>query len=290
MTTETTFAPRLLQFEQSLRQADRSPITIRNYLSDLQQFAKWHSQIYGRPPDVVQALDIQAYRKHMHELHRMPATINRHVATLNAYCQWQAARGVAEPVQVRYIKTQQEPAPAVLSHAETLRLFKAASANLRDYAIIQLFVQCGLRLAELVRLRPADCEIKERSGSVRVLGKGDKARLVPLNHTAREALSAHLCARPAHDYLFASRKGNQLSARAVQTMVSRYLRQIGAAGSVHSLRHLFATNVLSSGNNLRTVQDLMGHASVQTTQRYTHISANDVQKAVDGQKANVMKD
>ena len=286
---------RILQFEAWLRNSDRAPLTLSAYLSDLKQFGAWHATTFGAEPDIVTSLHGQAWRKALQEEHRSVSTINRRVAALRVFCAWQHERGITEQdegARVKGLKSMPAPAPAVLSHAEVLRLFHAAEGNPRDYAIIQLFVQAGLRLEELARLRPGDVEMGERSGKVTVLGKGNKTRTVAVNVTAREALRAWLVVRPqdAGETLFISRKRRGLSRRAIQGLVERYGKAAGLENlHCHALRHAFATNLLAAGgNNLALVQQALGHESILTTRRYVGLTEAQMQDAAEKNKSNVM--
>jgi integrase/recombinase XerC len=157
---------------------------------------------------------------------------------------------------------------------------------LRDRAIMELFYSSGMRLAELVGLKVTDLDLAE--GSVRVLGKGSKTRILPVGRKAREAIRAWLGARsdfPGHDLdaLFLSRRGQALSARAVQARLREWSRRIGLATGVnpHLLRHSFATHLLESSGDLRSVQELLGHADISTTQIYTHLDFQHLARIYD---------
>ena len=295
MTSDTiTHSARALQFEAWLRGNDRAPNTISAYLSDLQQFRRWYAGVFGSEVEIVNGLHGQAWRKAMQEEHRAVATINRRVATLRVFCQFQLDRGLTpidEGARVKSLKTMPVPAPAVLTHAEMLRLFHAAQGSPRDFAIVQLFVQCGLRLEELAGLRPGDLEINERSGKVTVLGKGNKTRTVAVNATAREALTAWLAVRPqdAGEALFISRKRRRLSRRAIQDLIERYGKRAGLKIHPHSLRHLFATNLLAAAeNNLSLVQEVLGHESIMTTRKYVGLTEKQMNEAAEKNTTNIM--
>ena len=125
---------RILQFEAWLRNSDRAPLTLSAYLSDLKQFGAWHATTFGAEPDIVTSLHGQAWRKALQEEHRSVSTINRRVAALRVYCTWQAERGLTatdEGAKVKALKSMPAPAPAVLTHAEVLRLFHVAQGDAR---------------------------------------------------------------------------------------------------------------------------------------------------------------
>ena len=300
MTTLTL--QRLEQFRHALRQRDQAAATEKHYLSDLRQFMAWAAATYGTAPDTVQALDIMAYRQHLQVTERRaPATVNRRLAALRAYAAWQVQAGITgtdEGAAVSYVKVAGEGrAPAVLTHAETLRLFKACQGTTwqdkRDAAIIQLFVQCGLRLSELCDIRLQDVHTGERSGTLAIpRGKGNKARTVPLNATVRAALSEYVAVRPLADgidHLFLSQLRRPISSRAVQSMVVARMKTAGIEGGhVHALRHLCASNVYQATHDILTVQGLLGHADISQTMRYPPTGADDARRAVESTRANVL--
>ena len=169
--------------------------------------------------------------------------------------------------------------PATLDADQVARLLEIGGDQpliLRDRAILELFYSSGLRLAELVGLDLTDVDVVDRT--VRVTGKGGKTRIVPVGRHALSALDAWLKARPQlalheEQSLFVGQRGERLSARAVQARVNYWARRQGAPTRVHPhmLRHSFATHVLESSGDLRAVQEMLGHASVSTTQIYTHL-------------------
>jgi site-specific recombinase XerD len=163
--------------------------------------------------------------------------------------------------------------PAVLSRPEVSRLLRAPR-NLKHRAILSLLYSSGLRVGEVVRLRPEDVE--EDRGTLRVRGgKGRKDRQTLLAHRAVEAVRAYRGAYPCEEWLFpGARPDRPLSMRSVQRIVARAARRAGLGKRVipHTLRHSFATHLLEAGTNLRIIQELLGHQSTRTTQRYTHVA------------------
>jgi integrase/recombinase XerC len=179
--------------------------------------------------------------------------------------------------------------PRSLSPDEASRLLDIeirSALDVRDKAMFELFYSSGLRLSELTELAPADVNFRE--GTVRVTGKGSKTRIVPVGSHALEALEAWLKPRsaiPNHDTaaLFVSRFGRRLSARAVQQRLARCALAQGISTRVHPhvLRHSFASHVLQSSGDLRAVQEMLGHASISTTQVYTHLDFQHLAKVYD---------
>lgn len=185
-------------------------------------------------------------------------------------------------------------APKLLPHAlspdEAVRLVELPAhtpLELRDKAMFELLYSSGLRLAELVGLDPADIDFSD--ASVRVTGKGSKTRIVPVGHHAIAALQAWLAvrsavARPEENALFVGKQGKRISPRTVQLQLRQWGIKQGLNSSVHPhlLRHSFATHVLQSSGDLRAVQEMLGHASISTTQVYTHLDFQYLAKIYDG--------
>ncbi|RPJ03484.1 MAG: tyrosine recombinase XerC, partial [Candidatus Aminicenantes bacterium] len=172
--------------------------------------------------------------------------------------------------------------PSFLSEDETSELLdlprSAEPLDLRDKAILELFYATGIRVSELVGIETADLHLGERL--VRVRGKGKKERIVPFGGKAREALEAYRRARPAlaaggdgGEAFFLNYRGGRLTTRSVQRMVHKTIRRTAVARKIspHSLRHSFASHLLGRGADLRVIQELLGHASLATTQKYTHV-------------------
>ena len=179
--------------------------------------------------------------------------------------------------------------PQALSADEAARLMGIAAADrlaLRDKAIIELFYSSGLRLSELTGLRLDDVNI--RDATVRVTGKGSKTRVVPVGSFALAALQAWTparqeIARQGEKALFVGRDGTALGPRAVQVRLKQWALKLGLADKVHphTLRHSFASHLLQSSGDLRAVQEMLGHASISTTQVYTHLDFQHLAKAYD---------
>jgi len=172
--------------------------------------------------------------------------------------------------------------PRVLTEAEYKRLQDTCRFHVRDQAIIELFLQTGMRLSELGRLTTTDLDLpakvgrdKEGAGSVRILGKGRKERTVTLNWKACRALKSYLSTRAAMSdpRIFITKFGAPMSPRAIQDTVKKYFREANIENaSVHTLRHTFGTHMVKKGTNLRVVQEAMGHSDLKTTSVYVHLA------------------
>jgi integrase/recombinase XerC len=179
--------------------------------------------------------------------------------------------------------------PKALSPDEAARLMQVEGAGLlvaRDKAILELLYSSGLRLSELTGLAVQDLNL--RDATVQVTGKGSKTRIVPIGSHALEALKAWLTQRdavvpPGERALFVAKGGARMSGSSVQQRVKHWARKFGLSGSIHPhvLRHSFASHVLQSSGDLRAVQEMLGHASISTTQVYTHLDFQHLAKAYD---------
>jgi site-specific recombinase XerD len=183
-------------------------------------------------------------------------------------------RGIAKP-------KQDVTQPRVLTQPEYVRLRAVASTDDRGRALIELFLQTGIRVSEAVRLNLSDVTLPDAQdlpaiGTLHVRGKGRKERTITLNSRACAALSAYVAARTRGDLqtpLFRSKRGSLLTARSIQRIVRKLMTSAGITGaSVHTLRHTFATHMVRKGTNLRVVQEALGHSSLQTTSRYVSLA------------------
>jgi tyrosine recombinase XerC len=221
------------------------------------------------------------------------ASIARKAASVRTFFAWAVRRGSLEinPAAMLSRPTPASRLPIVLKQGEAAQLAEAPQGDeplvLRDRAIIELLYGSGLRVAELCGLGVWDVDIDERR--VRVMGKGSKERVVPMSDFAAEAVEVYVrSGRPelapddtttspataAEEPLFLNRRRKRMTPRDVRAMMQRYVRRALGARTVgpHTLRHSFATHLLEGGADIRVVQDLLGHASLATTQRYTHVS------------------
>lgn len=193
-----------------------------------------------------------------------------------------------DPTQALNNPKLRKSLPRYLSLSESLQLLEAVSGpnEVRDYCILTLFLNCGLRVGELVGLNIQDI----REDTVRVLGKGNKERQLYLNQACLDAIQAYLAVRPDpkdeprhRDALFVSRNRTRLTTRSVENIVQKAVTQAGLDPkySPHKLRHTAATLMLNNGVDIRTLQDVLGHENLGTTQIYTHISDANMKQAVD---------
>jgi site-specific recombinase XerD len=272
-----------------LRGRGVSPSTLRAYAADLRQLDRWLGAA-GVDPVAADELLLRRFAAHLGTLRYAPATAARKLSAARGAFAFMLDRGLIErnPAALVPGPRRVRTLPATLSEPEVERLLDRPLASeprrLRDRALLELLYGCGLRASEACGLRMGDVHADE--GIVRVTGKGGKERVVPLGGAAADALGRYLrdgrprLGRPRTDRVFVSVRGRPLG----PTDIRRALRhELAAAGlaerSPHALRHTFATHLLEHGADLRSIQELLGHASVGTTQVYTHVSVRHLRAA-----------
>ncbi|MGQ0714186.1 MAG: tyrosine recombinase XerC [Gemmatimonadaceae bacterium] len=281
--------------EHLTKERDVSPNTITAYARDLDAFVAFLSSYYGGQTWTWGGIDRLAIRGFMAHLTRSglgKRSIARALSAVRSFYRFlhrtetveaNPARGVGSPKLEKHL-------PGYLDRAQVGLLFQMAEtrawegrlADVRNLAIVELFYSTGLRLSEVRGINRVDIDLV--SQQVKVRGKGRKERIVPVGDHAqlalrnyeakRDELLREMGARGDRTAYFLSRSGKRISVRAIQDAMKRFLDEIDedAGLSVHSLRHTFATHLLDAGADLRAVQELLGHASVSTTQIYTHVS------------------
>jgi tyrosine recombinase XerC len=279
---------RFLRYLSAERNA--SGYTTQNYALDLRQFFAF----LGRTRlAAVSPLDIRRFVAHLSTQQHARGTIARKLSCLRSFFRYLCREGTLEHNPAESIPTPRlsKRLPSFLEEPAVLRLLEAPAPDKwqgrRDRALLETLYSTGMRVSELVGLNLDD--VDEISGTVIVRGKGKKERLCPIGATALQAVRTYLAKRPAQRRLktpyalFVSQKGTRLTVRQVDRLIARYVRQTGlpAAISPHSLRHSFATHLLEHGADLRSVQELLGHASLSTTQVYTHVTAQRLKKVYE---------
>ncbi len=282
-------------FERYLATEKRcSRLTVRGYLQDLGFFSAFVTEVRGGfDPARVDKLLVRRYLKALYDDGLAAATIARRMAAVRAFFRFLVRTGVLAEDPVGNVANPKKPktSPRFLSPDDAARLVEAprgeTAAAARDAAVLELTYGAGLRVSEVVGL---DCDAVDLGeGTVRVLGKGNKTRIVPMGRMAVAAVRAWLLRRPELGGpeadprpLFRNTKGGRLSARAVQRLVEKHRPACREGGATpHWLRHACATHMLGSGADLRSIQELLGHASLSTTQRYTHVSVEALMKVYD---------
>lgn len=293
----------LAAFRAALERADLAAATVHAYLKDVRLFLRWLDADPAAGFPRLGELDLIAWRQHLiAERGLRPATVNRRLEALRRLGRWAAGEGrlpgnLADGV--RPLRQARDRQPVGLTTAEVHALLRAAGASghghaRRDYALVQLLAQTGLRVGEVAALRRADVEVRERSGLVRVRdGKGGKAREVPLNATARRALRLYLEPRPdtaIEGPLFLSGRHAPLPVRSIQAIVGRLARRARLDRlpvSAHTLRHTFALNFLRANpGQLVELASLLGHESLDTTALYIRPSRDDLAAGLERSPLN----
>lgn len=261
-----------------------SPHTVAAYGRDLREVAAYLKERQVRW-DRAGVVILRGYLAELHEKKRMKTTIGRKLAALRSFFDYGVRTGrVAEnPAKMLATPRPDKRVPAFLTEGETAELLElprtSKPLDLRDKAILELFYATGARVSELVGIETADLHFGERL--VRVRGKGRKERIVPFGRKALQALEAYARARGGllekgsggETAFFVNYRGGRLTTRSVQRMVRKYIRQTAVRRKIspHSLRHSFASHLLGRGADLRVIQELLGHASLATTEKYTHV-------------------
>ncbi|MBI3802364.1 MAG: tyrosine recombinase XerC [Nitrospirae bacterium] len=270
-----------------------SPHTLRNYLSDLERFCAFLVGDRGREQSKLPSLGsidhltIRGYLAFLQKQGAKKTTVARKLAVLRTFFQYLVREGRVSVNPAKRVASpkQEKPLPKFLTVDQAQGLMTAPAGEgwrvLRDRAILETFYSSGIRISELVGLQPDDVDFV--SGMVKVFGKGRKERIVPIGRKALEALRVYLAARPAAaEGLFCNARGGRITTRSVDRLVKKYVRQIDQPNAVpHSLRHTFATHLLEGGADLRSVQEMLGHVSLSTTQRYTHIQFDHLMAVYD---------
>jgi integrase/recombinase XerC len=294
-----------LKFLELNRNASRH--TVRAYDSDLSQFIAHTAAAAGvaraeLPPPALDRAAIRAYLASLHAAGQSRASAARKLAAIRTFLRYLRREEIIDRDPGAQVSTPKREVrmPAHLSEAEMVRLIESPSGGdplgRRDHAILELFYASGLRLSELAGLDLDDVNLSSRM--VRVLGKGGKERLVPFNTSTASALRVYLKdrhqlmagAKPASgraharpswrsrnggEPLFVNFRGGRLTVRSIDRLVRRYAAAASSRDGIspHALRHSFATHLLQRGADLRAIQELLGHARLSTTQRYTHVNA-----------------
>ena len=280
------------------------------YRRDLDRFFYW---LDTRPISGLTVNDLTEYLEWLHRFKLAPASFSRHIVSLRVFFRYLQLEGILHANQAELLETPKlwDRIPSVLSPGQVDRLLNAPNEKqdrqwLRDRALLEIFYATGCRASEIVNLRLGDIHLDE--GYCRCVGKGDKERIVPLGRRAAEAFQHWLAgenqecskspkrsarkketpagaakaeiikagAQSPDAWAFVSRTGHKLRREAIWEMVKKYALRIGADPGVspHTLRHSFATHLLAGGADLRLIQEMLGHASIATTQIYTHVDSS----------------
>jgi integrase/recombinase XerC len=261
--------------------------TIEAYRDDLESFLSFLCQDYFTiGPDLldlqkVDHLAVRAYLAHLNRRKLSRASVARHLSALRSFFKYLMREGVVSANPARSVATpkREKPLPAVMQTADVAILIEQPDLDsplgIRDRAWLELLYASGLRISELVGIDLGDVELRSRL--VKVRGKGSKERIVPFGTKAADAVGSYLQVRNGkgdEEALFLNYRGERITTRSVRRLFEKYVRSaaLNAGISPHTMRHSFATHLLNAGADLRGIQELLGHASLSTTQKYTHLS------------------
>jgi site-specific recombinase XerD len=271
----------IINYRRFLKRRNCSRCTLRNYMSTLKHFVIWVAE----PIEQVSSRSVLAFIDHLLAKRLSPKTINCYLDSIRGFYDYlinEEAVGMVNPVKRGYVLRLARPLPRYLRDEEVARLFVVID-HPRDRAMFMLMLRCGLRVEEVAQLSLSALDLP-RSQLFVYHGKGAKDRVVYLSHDAQQALVDYLKIRAFSKAkrLFLVDKGrckeNPISVRAIQKRMEHYARKAGLKVSCHQLRHTMATQLLNADADLVTIQDLLGHSRIKTTQRYCQVSNLKVQR------------
>jgi tyrosine recombinase XerC len=262
-----------------------SPHTLLNYRLDLEEFKNFLKDI---EIDKVDYLVIRKYLAHLKEKNLTARTIARKLSSLRSFFRFLVKDGYVKSNPTDAISTpkQERSLPKFLTEGDMVRLIEAPLPDTlkgkRDRAILETFYSTGMRVSELVSL--TEDHVDFIAGTVKVLGKGKKERMVPIGDRALRAIRTYLKERQMESSaIFLNKNKKPLGARGIRKMIDYYIRLIALKDHIspHTLRHSFATHLLNRGADLRSVQELLGHANLSTTQIYTHLTTEKLKSVYE---------
>jgi integrase/recombinase XerC len=268
-----------------------SPHTLRSYLSDLEQLSTF---LGDKEPSAVDHQTLRRFIAHLMQGDVKKSSIARKLSAVRSFFRYLNRDGTLTSNPARLVATprREKRLPAVLTADDALRLVESPSEKkpedhammLRDRAVLETLYSTGIRASELTGMNRED--IDHHTSLIRIRGKGRKERIVPIGTKARDAIDAYLAStsRGAETAaIFIGPSGKRLTARTVQRILENHRKQLGMQqkASPHTLRHSYATHMLESGADLRAIQELLGHASLSTTQRYTHVNLDSLMEVYD---------
>jgi len=265
--------------------------TVEAYMRDLRSFAHFILRMYDVPPAKVEESMVQRYVAWLYDRGREKASQARSLSGVKSFFNFLLISDRIESSPAEFVLTPKfgRHLPDVLTTGEIDRIIAAVDGTtpkeIRDAAMLEVLYSCGLRVSELTSLRIRDLFFGE--GYIRVTGKGDKQRLVPISSTARERIHRYLevrrSARAGEETLFLNNRGSSLTRVMIFTILREAARRAGIEKKIspHTFRHSFATHLLEGGASIRQVQELLGHESILTTEIYTHLDDSHLRQTVE---------
>ncbi len=276
--------------------------TVRAYRTDIEQFFDIVGQMIEKPvegidPDAdIDMLIVRGYLARLHDDHRK-SSIGRKIAAVRSFFRFLVKRGIVRNNPAEYVATPkaEKPIPVFLPVDDMFRLLDGIDtgtlSGLRDKAMLEMLYSTGIRVSELAGMNLSD--IDPDAGLIRIRGKGFKERIVPVGKRALAALQSYRSAwerqvdptKPAteREAVFLGDRGKRITPRAVYAVLETWVRRCGILFRIspHKIRHSFATHLLDAGAGLRSVQEMLGHKSLSTTQKYTHVSIDRLMEVYD---------
>ena len=265
--------------------------TVESYMRDLRQFAHFILRQWDVAPHKVEEAMIERYMAWLYDRGCEKSSQARALSGLKSFFNYLLLTDAIESSPLEFIEMPKfsRRLPDVLSTAEIDRILAAIDRTtpkgVRDDAMLELLYSCGLRVSELISLRLCDLFFGE--GYIRVIGKGDKQRLVPISNTARDKIQRYLeerrSARSGEETVFLNNRGGQLTRVMVFTILKRAVERAGIDKHIspHTFRHSFATHLLEGGASIRQVQEMLGHESILTTEIYTHLDSDHLRHTLE---------
>ncbi|HIY13786.1 MAG TPA: site-specific tyrosine recombinase XerD [Candidatus Alistipes cottocaccae] len=265
--------------------------SVESYMRDLRSFAHFILRMWDVPPQKVEPQMIERYMAWLFDRGREKTSQARALSGVKSFFNFLMISDKIENSPAEFILSPKfgRQLPDILSTDEIDRIIATVDTSsvkgLRDCAMLELLYSCGLRVSELVSLKIQDLFFGE--GYIRVIGKGDKQRLVPISATARERVHRYLDKRPetrsGEDALFLNNRGSRLTRVMVFTILKQAARNAGIEKRIspHTFRHSFATHLLEGGASIRQVQEMLGHESILTTEIYTHLDSSHLRRTVE---------
>ena len=268
-----------------------SPHTVRSYHSDLEQLSTF---LGDKDLSAVDHQTLRRFIAHLMQVDVKKSSIARKLSAIRTFFRYLNREGILTSNPARLVATprREQRLPAVLTADDAIRLMESPKAKkpadqdamLRDRAVLETLYSTGIRASELIGMNRED--IDRHDSLIRIRGKGRRERIVPIGTKALEAIDAYLGRLDGTSdeaAVFLGPSGKRLTARTVQRILENHRKQLGLQqkASPHTLRHSFATHLLESGADLRAIQELLGHASLSTTQRYTHVNLDSLMEVYD---------
>jgi len=272
-------------FEAYLKGKELSGNTISCYIRDSKAFLDWYSSRTDSGLDKLIQLDAIEYKKHLFSINKSMVTANRKVASVNALCKWLFESGsTSDEINIKAVKNRDARQYKGLEEKDLrkLRAEMHRNRNPLHICIIELLLGTGLRVSELCNIKLGDIEISERKGTIKVIGKGNIYRTLPLNKDVRKAIQDYLEVRPASEseFLLIGQRG-AFKRNAINLILEKYGQRVAVEVTPHQLRHSLGYRLVNEGRAITTIQQILGHDNIQTTNLYTVTTEQDKVEALE---------